>query len=58
MSYQAPFIKLKFGDFVERGDAERAKKQIIRGGLVTGGVYIVPDTIELKPDKEAKDDSK
>ncbi len=58
MSYQAPFIKMKFGDFVEKADAERVKKQIVRGGVVTGGIYIVPDTIEVKPDKDAKDDSK
>jgi hypothetical protein len=58
MSFQAPFIKMKFGDFVEKADAERVKKQIMRGGVVTGGIYIVPDTIEVKPDKDAKDDSK
>ena len=28
MSYQAPFIKLKFGDFVERSDAEKYRKMI------------------------------
>lgn len=58
MSYQSPFIKMKFGDFVDKEDAERVKKQIIKGGVVTGGIYIVPDTIEVKPDKEAKEDSK
>jgi hypothetical protein len=58
MSFQAPFIKMKFGDFVEKADAERVKKQIMRGGVVTGGIYIVPDTIEVKPDKDGKDDSK
>jgi hypothetical protein len=58
MSYQAPFIKMKFGDFVEKADAEKVRKQIIKGGVVTGGIYIVPDTIELKPDKDGKADSK
>lgn len=58
MSYQAPFIKMKFGDFVDKDDAERVKNQIIKGGVVTGGIYIVPDTIEVKPDKDVKDDSK
>lgn len=58
MSYQSPFIKMKFGDFVEKADAEKCKKQIIRGGVVTGGIYIVPDTIEIKPDKDGKEDSK
>lgn len=58
MSYQAPFIKMKFGDFVEKADAEKVKKQIERGGVVKGGVYIVPDTVEVKPDKDTKEDTK
>lgn len=58
MSYQSPFIKMKFGDFPDKEEAEKAKKQIIKGGVVTGGIYLVPDTIEVKPDKEAKEDSK
>ena len=58
MSYQAPFIKMKFGDFLDKEAAEKCKKQIIKGGVVTGGIYIVPDTIEVKPDKDIKDVSK
>ena len=58
MSYQAPFIKMKFGDFLDKEEAEKCKKQIVKGGVVTGGIYVVPDTIEVKPDKDAKDDSK
>ena len=58
MSYQAPFIKMKFGDFVDKEDAEKVKKQIVKGGVVKGGVYVVPDTIEVKPDKDAKEDTK
>lgn len=51
MTWQSPFIKMKFGDFEDKADAEKAKKQIERDAVVTGGVYVVPDTIELKPDK-------
>jgi hypothetical protein len=58
MSYQAPFIKMKFGDFADKDEAEKARNQILKGGVVTGGIYIVPDTIELKPDKEGKAGSK
>lgn len=58
MTYQAPFIKMKFGDFEDKEDAEKMKKQIERDGIVKGGVYVVPDTIELKPDKEAKEEIK
>lgn len=58
MSYQAPFIKMKFGDFLDKEEAEKCKKQIMKGGVVTGGIYIVPDTIEVKPDKDAKAEGK
>lgn len=56
MSYQSPFIKLKFGDFVEKKDAEKCRELIMRGGVVTGNIYVVPDTIELKPDKTEQED--
>ena len=58
MSYQAPFIKMKFGDFVDKEAAEKCKNQIIKGGVVTGGIYVVPDTIELKPDKTGQEEPK
>ncbi len=58
MTYQAPFIKMKFGDFVEKEEAEKVKKQITRDGVVKGGIYVVPDTIEVKPDKDLKEEIK
>ena len=58
MSYQAPFIKMKFGDFVDKEEAEKMKKQITKDGVVKGGIYVVPDTIEVKPDKDAKEEIK
>jgi hypothetical protein len=51
MTYQSPFIKMKFGDFVDKADAEKCRDQIMKAGVVTGNIYVVPDTIELKPDK-------
>lgn len=51
MTYQSPFIKLKFGDFVDKKDAEKYRDMIIKGGVVKDNIYIVPETIELKPDK-------
>lgn len=56
MTYQAPFIKMKFGDFEDKSEAERIRNLILKGGVVTGNVYIVPDTIELKPERKAKDE--
>ena len=51
MTYQSPFIKMKFGDFVEMKDAEKYRNLIMKGGVVKGEIYIVPETIELKPEK-------
>jgi len=56
MTYQSPFIKMKFGDFVDKKDAEKCRDQIVKGGVVTGGIYVIPDTIELKPDKTEQDE--
>lgn len=56
MTYQSPFIKMKFGDFVEKKDAEKCRDLILKGGVITGGVYVIPDTIELKPDKTEQDE--
>lgn len=58
MTYQSPFIKMKFGDFEDKADAEKMKNQITKGGVVTGGIYVVPDTIELKPDKIGQEKDK
>ena len=55
MSYQIPNIKVKFGNFLDRNDAEKARKLIISAKLVTGNVYILPETIEVKPPKEEKE---
>ena len=37
---------------------EKMKKQITKDGVVKGGIYVVPDTIEVKPDKDAKEEIK
>lgn len=48
MMYQSPFFRLKVGNFRDRADAEVYLADIQR--LFDRGVYIVPDTIELRPD--------
>lgn len=55
MSYQMPNIKVKFGNFLDRADADKARKQIVAAKLVTGNVYLLPETIEVKPPKEEKE---
>ena len=51
MSFQPPYIKLKFGNFLERAEADQYKKDIISNKLVSTNIYLVPETIEIKPDK-------
>ncbi len=55
MSYQMPNIKVKFGNFLDRADAERARKQIMGTKLVSNNIYLLPETIEVKPSKEEKE---
>ena len=52
MSYQMPNIKIKFGNFVDKDAAEKAKKQIMAQKLVTGNIYVLAETIEIKPEKK------
>lgn len=56
MFYQAPYVKLTFGNFVTKQEADLYKKQISR---MLGGasIYTLSQRIEIKPEKETKDDS-
>ncbi|MBL0146995.1 MAG: SPOR domain-containing protein [Chitinophagaceae bacterium] len=56
MAYQAPYIKIKFGNFVEKGDAEKYKKMIKQAGIVSTNVYVVPEIVEVKPDKDKENE--
>lgn len=51
MSFQPPYIKLKFGNFLEKPEAESYKKEIMKAKLVTTNIYTVPEKIEVKADK-------
>lgn len=51
MSFQPPYIKLKFGNFLEKTEADQYKKEITSNKLVTTNIYLVPEIIEIKPDK-------
>ena len=55
MTYQTPFIKLKMGNFVEKADAEKLKKQLMLQKLVPGNIYVLPETIEIKPEVEEEE---
>jgi len=51
MSFQAPFIKLKFGNFVEKEDAEKYRKMLASSKIVTTNIYLIPEIVEVKVDK-------
>ena len=57
MSFQPPYIKLRFGNFVDKADADKYKKEISRTKLVTNNIYLLNETIEVKPDKDKEKDT-
>jgi hypothetical protein len=56
MLYQMPYVKLRFGNFTTKQEAELYKNQISR---MLGGasVYLISERIEIKPEKEIKEDN-
>jgi hypothetical protein len=52
MMYQSPFFRLKVGNFRERSEAEEYLSRIQR--IYSSGVYIVPDTIEVRPEPDGQ----
>ena len=47
VSYQAPYFKVKFGNFLRRDEAEKIRKQLSK--TYPAGVFIVEDAIEYTP---------
>jgi hypothetical protein len=52
LAYQAPYYKLKMGDFLEKSDAEAFKKQLT--GIIKQGVFVVSDVVNIRPEEEEK----
>jgi len=53
LMYQAPYFKLRIGNFEEKKDADDLKKELNR--LFPTGVFVIPSEIELKTDKEKEE---
>lgn len=54
MFFQLPYVKLRFGNFKTRQEAEVYRKQISR--MMDGAsIYIVPERIEIKPEKDIEE---
>jgi hypothetical protein len=49
--FQSPYMKLKFGNFLEKSEAEDYRKLIAASQLVPGNIYIIPEMIEIKADR-------
>lgn len=58
MSFQPPYIKLRFGNFTDKQEAEHYRNEILKQKLVNNNVYVVPDTIEVKPDKNKEKENR
>jgi len=53
MTFQSPYIKLKFGNFTEKNEAERYRRQLSTLEIVNNNIYLVPEMVETKFDKNA-----
>ncbi len=50
MFFQSPYFKVRFGNFTERSDAERYKKELSL--IYPQGIYVIEDAIELSSKEE------
>ncbi len=50
--YQAPYFKVRLGNFLKREDAEKARKQVQK--IFSSGIYIVEDAIEYRPNNTSE----
>jgi hypothetical protein len=48
MSFLAPNIKIKLGNFTEREEAEKFREVLVKSNLISGNIYIVPEKVEQK----------
>lgn len=54
LTYQSPFFKLKTGNYQTRDEAKRY--QTLMNTLFPKGVYIINDTIEVRPEKDNEEE--
>ncbi|UYQ92101.1 SPOR domain-containing protein [Chitinophaga horti] len=50
IDYQAPYFKVRIGDFRSREEATELRNKLTN--QFAGGVFVVPTTINVSPDKE------
>jgi len=47
--FQSPYFKVRFGNYPERAEAERYKKELSM--IYSRGIYVVEDAIEYNPEE-------
>jgi hypothetical protein len=52
--YQSPYFKLKVGNFKTREEAQQYQKTL--GYYFPKGVFIIPDKIEVTPEKDSENE--
>ena len=52
--YQSPYFRLKVGNFKTRDEAQQYQKTL--GYYFPKGVFIIPDTIEVTPEKDLENE--
>jgi len=55
LTYQSPFFKVKAGNFKTREEAEKYRK--LMNNLFPKGVFIINDTIEIRPERDKEDET-
>lgn len=53
--FQAPYFKIRFGNFIDKADAQRYKNTL--SSIYPQVIYIVNDEVEYKPPKEDESDT-
>ena len=53
LMYQAPYFKIRIGNFVEKSEADDLKKELAR--MFPTGVFVIPSDIEYKAPPEKED---
>lgn len=56
LMYQAPYFKLRIGNFIEKKEADSLKKELNR--LFPTGVFVIPSEIEVKQSDKEKEETK
>jgi SPOR domain len=52
MEFQMPNTKIRFGNFLDRAQADRVRKQIMSMKIVSNNIYVVPCTVEMKVERK------